>query len=405
MIQKVAIGKGSNRVESAKRSLGFLGGIKKYVKPGDKVFIKPNFMMGVGMLCNTHPDIIRLVVHECKKAGAKKVIVGETAMSQISGKKMLEMTLIKKYLEKYGATVLSLEDEKYVDVDIPNAVLTKKLSVPEELINSDVYINMPKLKTHCVMKVSLGIKNSLGLLKDEDKAKFHRLRSLSQKLVDIVKARPPDLVIVDSFIAMEGQGPGAGTAVKTGVTISGNNIVGTDTVCCKFMGINPLDIETIKLAYAQKLGSVSPFLYGEKINDIKKKFSVVGLDMKDVGKVKHKINHPCFGCKTALRLVNTFLLSSEKMSPRHFKKMKKSVDIIVGGNQTSDADIAILVGDCAVKNYKGKNKIIKKVPGCPITNNWLILIKTILNSVGGVFNIGLIDSFFQAILKDSFLEK
>lgn len=403
MIEKVAIGKGNSRIESAKKSLELLGGIKKYVKKGDKVFIKPNLMTSIGMLCNTHPDIIRLVVEECKKAGAKKVVVGETAMSQLSGKKTMEITLIKKYLEKYGATVLSLEDENYVDVNVPKAVLTKKLSLPEELVTSDVYINMPKLKTHCLMKVSLGIKNSLGLLKDEDKANFHKLDTIAQKFVDIVKARPPDLEIVDSYVGMEGEGPGFGKGVKTGITISGNNIVGTDAVCCKVMDINPFDEETIKLAYSQKLGSITPFLYGEKISDVKKKFFTINPNVKDVGKIKYKLNHPCLGCKSVLRIANTFFINFEKMSPHSFRKMK-DINIIVGGNESSNANTIILVGNCAIKNFKGKGNI-KKVPGCPITNNWLTLVKIVTESIGGIFSTGLVDIFLNSMLKDSLIKK
>ncbi|MDD5417573.1 MAG: DUF362 domain-containing protein [Candidatus Nanoarchaeia archaeon] len=410
MISRVAISKGINRLDSANKALDLLGGMARYVNKGDTVFIKPNFMSGIGMLANTHPDLVRFAVHKCLKSGAKKIYVGDTAMSQIDGEKAFSWTKIKEYVERHGGTMLNLESSVYKEKEF-NGILSKKIMLPEEFLESDVYINMPKMKTHCITKFTGGIKNSLGLLRDNDKRTNHSFERLDLKLLDIVRARKPDLVIVDSYIAMEGEGPILGEPVKTGYSVVGNDVIAVDSVCCKLMGIEPSDIKSIVAGEKLGDGTSNPRVSGEKIENLAKRFKIPSKEIKDVGGIKHYISNENCGCPSVLRISNSVLISLSKMFPYLFSNSEKKINIVSGNykGETRQGDITILVGDCACASYSGNGeKIIKiqkqcgvKAKGeekpieCPATDSWISLFQTICKELGGPLELEIVKSLME----------
>lgn len=411
MISTVAIAKGTNRLDAADNAINLLGGISRHINKGDTVFIKPNLMFGIGMLCNTNPDLIRLIVHKCLKAGAKKVYVGETAMSQVEAEKAFDWTRIKQYVEKYGGIMVNLEKSEYKEKEF-DGLLSKKIKLPAELLESDFYINMSKLKTHCITKITCGIKNSLGLLLDNDKRTNHSFDLLDAKLVDIVRARKPDLSIVDGYVAMEGEGPGFGNPVKMGLCIAGNDVIATDAVCCRLMGIDPMSVKTVAIGNKLGVGTVDPRVVGEKIENYARQFKVPTQDIKDVGSViKFYIGNDKCGCPSIMRIASTFLYAFSRMFPYLFKTTTKRINIIAGAykGQTRPCDLTLLMGDCAAINYVSKGERIVKVQKacgvksrgeqkaieCPVSDAWLTLIEEIGKELGGPFNLRLISSVLE----------
>lgn len=142
--------------------------------------------------------------------------------------------------------------------------------MPEMLLDPDTfYINMPKMKTHVQTSVTLGIKNSHGLVPEIERGMFHH--RISQKVVDITKVWVPDLTIIDGYDALEGIGPWPGELVPLRALVLSNDVVLADLVASQLMGkesvparfIKPVDftkktVKTTWLGYEQGLGVFHP---------------------------------------------------------------------------------------------------------------------------------------------------
>ncbi|MFH0775968.1 MAG: DUF362 domain-containing protein [bacterium] len=253
-----AQGEGSSEILLSK-AIELLGGMSKFVKPGQTVFIKPNIMMQVYDPYTTSPESVRCLAKLCLEAGATKVIIGETSISDISACESLRFTGLAEYWESLDSRVrvVCLDEDEFVQVELKtplnNPVIDRIQHLPKLLLDSDLYINISKMKTHVITDVTLCIKNSLGLHPDKGKAKHHG--EIEQKLVDIVKARPPDLSIVEGFYALEANGPWCGKRVDAKTVVASADIVAADAVASYVMGREPLEIKTTRLANDQGLGN------------------------------------------------------------------------------------------------------------------------------------------------------
>jgi uncharacterized protein (DUF362 family) len=135
------------------------------------------------------------------------------------------------------------------------------LKVPTPVIESDLVINHPKMKTHGKTKVTIGLKNMFGCVRDKYKAKYHPY--LDNVIVDVNRAVRSDNVVVDGIIAMEGWGPTYGTPKRAGLLIGGRNPVSVDSFCASLMGFDPRSVNHIALAESTGLGTTSYKLQGE----------------------------------------------------------------------------------------------------------------------------------------------
>lgn len=170
---------------------------------------------------------------------------------------------------------MPFDDPERVTLSNPNNVLMREISIPGIFRDTDIFINIPKMKTHILTGVSLGIKNLHGLLRDDDRMIFHR-DDIEMKLVDILSARLPDLTVVDGIQALEGQAPLYGEIVHTMNTILvGMNPVCVDAVAATVMGFDPQSITHLREARRRGLGSISVDeieILGQSVSDVKHAF-------------------------------------------------------------------------------------------------------------------------------------
>ncbi|MEX2724897.1 MAG: DUF362 domain-containing protein, partial [Candidatus Freyarchaeota archaeon] len=204
----VSLVKGEAVAEAVREAVDMIGGIKKVVKRGDKVFIKPNLVVPLPKESGTvtDPEVVRAVIKLVKEADASQIMVGDAPVFIYKSRKAFEVTGIKKVVEGEGAEAVYLDEEEYVEVKCPKAKLMNTIKLPKKLLDCDKFITVPKLKTHAMCRVSLAIKNQIGLLPPEEKQIYHRV-DIHQKVVDVTLAAKPDLAIVDGLVALEGQGP------------------------------------------------------------------------------------------------------------------------------------------------------------------------------------------------------
>ncbi len=371
---RVAIARGEDIDKTVREAVGLLGGMQQFVKKDDVVFIKPNLVVQF-FPAMTRPEVVRSVITMCLEAGAKTVYVGENPMCQIASQEVFSTTGLKDYYEACGAKVLLLDKADYVEFDVPGGVVLKKIRLPKILKEANVYIAMPKMKTHCITTVTLGIKNAHGLLLDEDKGQHH-CDDLEQKLVDINKAMAPNLVVMDAFLAMEGFGPTFGEMKRMDLALASDNVVSVDSVASQIMGCEPLAIGTTRLGAEQKLGDANPIVLGLQVKDVASKFKPGTFEIPDkIGGARFISGKTDPGYEGMLKLGLGLFFGYSDAFKEEFAKVKGLSVVygyVEGGVQD---DKVVLYGDDACRT-RVKARRILRMKGHPPTN-WITLLKWI----------------------------
>ncbi len=280
------------------KAVDLIGGIGRFVKPGHRVVIKPNLFAPYPPPVSVDRRVIAAVVSLCKAAGAAKVTVVEgvsvgSLMKRVNIEKsgpagemsrgmktveVMKLLGVTRAVEEAGGELLGVEDDRRVQTDVPGGRVLSTINYPRSVLDADVFINVPALKTHTMTMVTLGIKNLQGLLNESDRYFGHR-DDLDQHMVDIMKVRKPDLTIIDGLIGMEGMGAGEGGGpVPLGVILAGADPVATDAIASMVMGIeSPLVVGTTRIAAHDGLGTATPDLIevvGRQVSEVRKKFTL-----------------------------------------------------------------------------------------------------------------------------------
>ncbi len=229
-------------------------------KQGDKVVIKPNLAWArepsVG--ANTHPEVLKAVIQLAKDAGAGEVVVAEHSCvkSMIS----FEMSGAKEVCEALGVRLVGLDSEAMYEEQTVGGVNIDKDLLAREILESDVYINLPCLKHHGGSTVTISMKNQMGT--NWDRQRYHSSGSagdaslnLHQNIADLAKVLRPTLVIVDATRALKTSGPqGPGELERTETIIVSHDMVAADAVGAQMLGHAPDKIPHIRLAAEKGVG-------------------------------------------------------------------------------------------------------------------------------------------------------
>ncbi|MCB0747912.1 MAG: DUF362 domain-containing protein [Ignavibacteriae bacterium] len=244
-----------------------LGGMKNFVKKNQTVVIKPNIGWDTipERAANTNPKLIARIVKHCLDAGAKQVYVFDHTCD--NWKSCYSNSGIEKAAKDSGAMVVPGNSESYYQhVDIPNGKNLKETTVHELILESDVLINVPVLKSHGGAGLTVSMKNLMGVV--WDRRYWHR-NDLHQCIADYATFRKPDLNIVDAYAVMKKNGPRgvseADLAILKSLIISAD-IVAADAAAAKLFGSDPANIDYITYADKMKVGTMD--LSKLKINRI-----------------------------------------------------------------------------------------------------------------------------------------
>jgi len=238
------------------KAIQSLGGIGKFVKKGQKVLIKPNIGWDVipENAANTNPNLVGHVVKLCMQAGAREVVVFDNTCD--TWNKCYSNSGIERAVKMAGGHIIPGNFEKYYhEIVIPHGVKLKKTKVHEALLEADVFINMPVLKSHQSARLTISMKNMMGVV--WDRQVWHQ-NDLHQCIADYASyVKKPTLNIVDAYRVMKANGP-RGVSGKDVVTmkslIVSQDWVAADAAASKLFGVEPADIEYIKLASKMGLG-------------------------------------------------------------------------------------------------------------------------------------------------------
>ncbi len=238
-------------------AIAALGGISKFVKPNQKVVVKPNigWDRGPESGANTNPLLVKRIVEHCLKAGAKKVYVFDNAVD--FGVKTYQTSGIATLAKEGGALVVPANDfSNYLPIDIPGGQVLKKAQVHEVLLEADVFINVPVLKHHFASQVTISMKNLMGVV--WDRMTYHR-QGLHECIADFCLFRKPNLNVVDAYRVTMANGPqNAGkedVALKKMLLLSAD-AVAVDAAATKILGVNPAHIPHIKMGHERHIGNM-----------------------------------------------------------------------------------------------------------------------------------------------------
>lgn len=282
LVQNETIPDQTKVIEMVHEAINLLGGIQKFVKEGDTVVIKGNFFAPAPPPVTVDRRVVRGLIREIKTANPSKIIVAEAvSVGTKMGRKRNTMWIVEEMgildvVKEEGAEFLCIEDDQRVKVPAKGGRCLQEIYYPKTLLECDVLIDLPCMKTHAQTLVTLGIKNFQGILTDEQKYHSHR-DDLSQKLVDIFRVRIPDLTFIDGLLAMEGDGAGEeGIPKPMNMLVASGDLVSADAVAAACMGIEDvLDVTTIRLAQFYKMGNGDLDkieVRGKTIDEVKQKF-------------------------------------------------------------------------------------------------------------------------------------
>lgn len=235
-----------------------MGGMKRFIKPGMKVTVKPNigWAKTPEMAANTNPDLVAAIIKACWDAGAKEITVFDRTCHY--WRDCYKLSGIEDAAKKLGAKVVSGDDEKYFrEYHFPNAKSLKTAKIHQAILDCDAWINCPVMKNHSGAKMTLCMKNHMGIIWDR---RFMHTHDLDQCIADLCTIKPaPVLNIIDAYRAMLHHGP-QGQSLDDVVTpkalFMGTDIVAVDTLATKFFAqFTPMPLENVKyLPHGEELG-------------------------------------------------------------------------------------------------------------------------------------------------------
>jgi uncharacterized protein (DUF362 family) len=236
-----------------------LGGLQKFVRPGDSVLIKPNLIAPRSRrhAAQTDPAVIIETARLLKDFGAKPFVGDSPAWGNVFG--CIKALELAEPLRKLAVPVRPLTKPKIYRIGRHNT----KIGISSVALDADVIINLPKFKTHQQLVATFAVKNMFGTVAGKRKALWHFTKGKNsddfcELLIAIFKFLAPALTIIDAVTVMDGPGPIRGRVRPLGFLIGGTEPIACETVCCELANIKPLDLPIIKTARQAAFGCSEP---------------------------------------------------------------------------------------------------------------------------------------------------
>lgn len=251
MTRVSAVEAGKDIDEAVRRSVDLIGGLR--LGGGEHIVIKPNVCNAknpYGMV-NTDPRVLEAVVGMVREKAGRITVVESDNISGTAERRM-EGSGFLNLLEGLGVEFLNLSGDDYEAHEVAGV----ELRLPRTVLEADLFVNLPKIKTCGHTLVTLSIKNLFGVLQRRRKNRLHG--RLDEVLPYLARTIRNDLIVVDGVTAMEGNGPVIGTPREMGVVVAGIDPVSVDAVCSAMMGFDPASIAHIARAHGMGLGELDP---------------------------------------------------------------------------------------------------------------------------------------------------
>ena len=252
----LTVARGQNTESMVQAAVEALGGIGRFVKTGNDVIIKPNICVAYHSYeyaATTNPDVVGALVKLCIGAGASRVRVMDYPFGG-TPEQAYARSGIATAVNEAGGEMEVMSDIKFRDIGIPDGRDITKWSVYMDALDTDVLINVPIAKHHSLGRLTLGMKNLMGLIKDRGKFHFN----LGQRIADLTSLLRPQLTVIDAVRILTNHGPTGGNLedVKLmNTVIASHDIVAADSYAATLFGLTGDDIPAIRAAVPMGLGT------------------------------------------------------------------------------------------------------------------------------------------------------
>jgi uncharacterized protein (DUF362 family) len=239
------------------RQFSLLGGIERFVKRGDTVLLKPNFIAPKPRHCATQTDLSILIATAklLKDFGCKPFVGDSPAWANVFAcAKALDLEALLKKLDV---------PIRQLNKPVKRQIAGVSVGISSVALDADIIINLPKFKSHQQLVATFAVKNMFGCVCGKWKAYWHFAKGGSETkfckfLIEIYKHLSPALTIIDAVIAMDGPGPINGRARPLGWLIGGTDPIACEIVCSRLIKLDPDTVPIIKTAKKMNFGETNP---------------------------------------------------------------------------------------------------------------------------------------------------
>jgi uncharacterized protein (DUF362 family) len=248
-----------------REALDHLGGMTRFVQPGQTVLIKPNLTVYYSAEegCTTDPLVVGALIQLARDAGAARVQVAESSGELLSSIDCMRVTGMAAVAEKHGAELIDLGSDRVRNrtVPVPEGRVLQSVPLPEPLLDADVIIDVPKAKNHHIEPITGALKNWVGVVNQKWRLHHHGDEEHIPRFMDIMTVSRPALCVVDALIAGEGDGPIANLPRWCGCILASTDPVATDVSIARLLGRDWTRLEFAKAAEERGLGAREPIEY------------------------------------------------------------------------------------------------------------------------------------------------
>jgi uncharacterized protein (DUF362 family) len=251
------VARGDNPTALVQRSIDALGGIGRFVKPGNDVIIKPNICVpnrAPQYAATTNPEVVAALVTLCLGAGASRVRVMDNPFGG-PAKNAYADSGIEAAVKAAGGEMEVMTDMKFQNTPIPNGQAIKSCRIYQDILETDVLIDVPIAKHHSDAGLSLGMKNLLGVVSNP--GDYHS--NLAERVTDLNTLARPHLVVVDAIRILTANGPTGGNlnnVRQMNTVIASHDIVAADSYAATLFGKTARDVPIVYAGARRGLGTM-----------------------------------------------------------------------------------------------------------------------------------------------------
>jgi uncharacterized protein (DUF362 family) len=253
----LAVGRNADPAVATTAAVAALGGMKAFVKAGQTVVVKPNigWDRSPEQAANTNPGVVKALVSLALAAGARQVKVFDRTCND--AKRCYANSGILAAVESLKdprAECVHIDNRRFVPVKIKDAVAVEEWSFYRDALECDVYINAPVAKHHGISRLTIGLKNVMGVI-GGDRGKIHQ--NIQQKLADLNRVVRPALTVVDCSRILLRHGPQGGKledVEQRDLVIASRDPVAADAYAATVHGLKPEELAWLGAARDAGLG-------------------------------------------------------------------------------------------------------------------------------------------------------
>jgi uncharacterized protein (DUF362 family) len=251
----LVVARGGEPEQLVRQALASLGGMERFVQPGYNVVIKPNICVAYHSYeyaATTNPWVVAALVKLCREAGAGRVRVMDNPFGGTPDVAYLRSGIQEQVLAAGGEMEI-MAPFKFVTTDIPEGRDRRQCDIYDEVLNADLVIDAPIAKHHNLARLTLAMKNLMGVIRDRPAMHIN----LGQRLPDLASKVRPGLIVVDAVRILTANGPTGGNlddVRKLDTVLATTDIVAADSYAATLFGMSPTDLDYVRAGTEMGLG-------------------------------------------------------------------------------------------------------------------------------------------------------